>query len=95
MNGSWHRLGYAGGAARVNRCGAGRRSWRCRRTVAQDEASCIVFGMSKKAIQPGGVREIVPLQRVGDGTPASRRLEISAPRRPDRHPSLAVPRDAN
>lgn len=30
-------------------------------TVAQDEASCVVFGMPKEAIRFGGVRQILPL----------------------------------
>ena len=32
------------------------------RTVAQDEASCVVFGMPKEAIKSGGAEQIVPLQ---------------------------------
>ncbi len=33
-------------------------------TVAQDEASCIVFGMPKEAIAHGGVDKIVPLDQI-------------------------------
>lgn len=33
-------------------------------TFAQDEASCVVFGMPKEAIAQGGVDEIVPLQQM-------------------------------
>lgn len=33
-------------------------------TIAQDEASCVVFGMPKEAIACGGVDEIVPLKDV-------------------------------
>ena len=32
------------------------------RTVAQDEATCVVFGMPKEAIKRGAVEKIVPLQ---------------------------------
>jgi len=35
------------------------------RTVAQDEKSCIVFGMPKEAIKLGGVDKVVPLNSVG------------------------------
>ena len=34
------------------------------KTVAQDEASCVVFGMPKEAIKLGGVDKIVPLDLV-------------------------------
>jgi two-component system, chemotaxis family, protein-glutamate methylesterase/glutaminase len=34
------------------------------RTVAQDEATCVVFGMPKEAIAFGGAELIEPLQRV-------------------------------
>ncbi len=33
-------------------------------TIAQDEATCVVFGMPKKAIEVGAVREILPLQQI-------------------------------
>ena len=32
--------------------------------IAQDEASCIVFGMPKEAIAAGGVDEVLPLSRI-------------------------------
>jgi two-component system, chemotaxis family, protein-glutamate methylesterase/glutaminase len=34
------------------------------RTIAQDEESCVVFGMPKEAIARGGVDEVVPLQEI-------------------------------
>ncbi|HSW15791.1 MAG TPA: CheB methylesterase domain-containing protein, partial [Ramlibacter sp.] len=34
------------------------------RTVAQDEASCVVFGMPKEAIRLGAVDEVLPIGRV-------------------------------
>jgi two-component system chemotaxis response regulator CheB len=34
------------------------------RTVAEDEASCVVFGMPKEAIKLGGVDHVVPLQQI-------------------------------
>ncbi len=33
-------------------------------TIAQDEESCVVFGMPKEAIAAGGVREVLPLQDI-------------------------------
>jgi two-component system chemotaxis response regulator CheB len=33
-------------------------------TIAQDEASCVVFGMPRQAIASGGVREVLPLVEV-------------------------------
>jgi two-component system chemotaxis response regulator CheB len=33
-------------------------------TIAQDEASCVVFGMPKEAIAAGGVREVLGLQNI-------------------------------
>ena len=51
-------------------------------TVAQDEASCVVFGMPKEAIRMGAACETLPLnsmpqwiggwtQRIGKGTRAA------------------------
>jgi two-component system chemotaxis response regulator CheB len=34
------------------------------RTIAQDEESCVVFGMPKEAIQMGGVDAVLPLTQV-------------------------------
>lgn len=33
-------------------------------TVAQDEASCVVFGMPKEAIKKGGVDDVIPLDSI-------------------------------
>lgn len=35
-------------------------------TIAQDEATCIVFGMPKEAISRGAAREVLPLGRLAD-----------------------------
>lgn len=37
-------------------------------TIAQNEASCVVFGMPKEAIAMGGVCEVLPLQNIARGT---------------------------
>jgi len=37
-------------------------------TIAQDEASCVVFGMPKEAIAAGAVREVLPLQNIARRT---------------------------
>ncbi|PKO93656.1 MAG: chemotaxis response regulator protein-glutamate methylesterase [Betaproteobacteria bacterium HGW-Betaproteobacteria-10] len=36
------------------------------KTIAQDEASCVVFGMPKEAIKLGGVDQVMPLSRIPD-----------------------------
>jgi two-component system chemotaxis response regulator CheB len=33
-------------------------------TIAQDQASCVVFGMPRSAIELGAVREVLPLERI-------------------------------
>ncbi|PKY11197.1 chemotaxis response regulator protein-glutamate methylesterase [Acidithiobacillus marinus] len=38
-------------------------------TIAQDESSCVVFGMPKEAIKLGGVDEIVPLPHIASRLP--------------------------
>ncbi len=34
------------------------------RTIAQDEASCVVFGMPKEAIRHGGAAQVMPLDQI-------------------------------
>lgn len=34
------------------------------RTIAQDEASCVVFGMPKEAIKLGGIDQVLPLDKI-------------------------------
>ena len=36
------------------------------KTIAQDEASCVVFGMPKEAIKLGAVDQVMPLNRIPD-----------------------------
>lgn len=43
------------------------------RTVAQDEASCVVFGMPKEAIKLGGVDRVLPLDQIADAIVAAER----------------------
>ena len=33
-------------------------------TIAQDEATCVVFGMPNEAIKQGGVDKVMPLERI-------------------------------
>jgi two-component system chemotaxis response regulator CheB len=35
-------------------------------TIAQDEASCVVFGMPKEAIKKGGVNTVLPLDKIAE-----------------------------
>jgi two-component system, chemotaxis family, protein-glutamate methylesterase/glutaminase len=51
-------MGDDGAAGMLEMHGAGAR------TVAQDERSCVVFGMPKEAIRRGGVDEVLPLDQV-------------------------------
>jgi len=48
-------------------------------TIAQDEATCVVFGMPQKAIQRGAVQEVVPLGEIAEAV--LRRLDASSTRR--------------
>jgi two-component system chemotaxis response regulator CheB len=36
------------------------------RTIAQDEASCVVFGMPKEAIALGAADEVLPLEKIAE-----------------------------
>jgi two-component system chemotaxis response regulator CheB len=46
------------------------------RTIAQDQASCVVFGMPRAAIELGAAAEVLPLERIGPAifTPAKAAL---------------------
>ncbi len=35
-------------------------------TIAQDEASCVVYGMPKEAVKLGGVDQVLPLSKIGE-----------------------------
>ncbi len=54
-------------------------------TVAQDEASCVVFGMPKEAIACGAVDQVLPLARI-----PARILMTAAKKKPLRHTSMAA-----
>lgn len=51
-------------------------------TIAQDQASCVVFGMPKSAIELGAVKEILPLEEI-----TRRILELRHDSEPPRHKS--------
>ena len=40
-------------------------------TVAQDEKSCVVFGMPKVAIELGGIKQVLPLNRIHEAIVAA------------------------
>jgi two-component system, chemotaxis family, protein-glutamate methylesterase/glutaminase len=50
-------------------------------TIAQDQASCVVFGMPKEAIAAGGVDEVVPLTRITELLLKSAAARLSVRRR--------------
>ena len=52
-------MGHDGAAGLSEMRGAGAR------TIAQDEQSCVVFGMPKEAINKGAAEVVVPLSDVG------------------------------
>ena len=45
------------------------------RTLAQDEDSCVVFGMPKEAIKLGAAQRIVPLSAIAAEIVSAARLE--------------------
>jgi two-component system chemotaxis response regulator CheB len=44
------------------------------RTIAQDQASCVVFGMPRAAIELGAAREVLPLARIASAIFAPQRV---------------------
>lgn len=44
-------------------------------TIAQDEASCVVFGMPMKAIESGAVQDVLPLDEISDAVLRAVRLQ--------------------
>jgi two-component system, chemotaxis family, protein-glutamate methylesterase/glutaminase len=48
----------AEGLLKMRQCGA--------QTIAQDESSCVVFGMPKEAIARGAAVSVVPRNRIAD-----------------------------
>jgi two-component system, chemotaxis family, protein-glutamate methylesterase/glutaminase len=60
----------AAGMAEMHRAGA--------HTYAQDEASCVVFGMPKEAIAHGGVDEILPLDEIATAVLARLSTPVAA-----------------
>jgi len=58
----------AQGLLEMRNCGA--------QTIAQDESSCIVFGMPKEAITRGAVVEVVPLARIAETALAMSALSV-------------------
>ena len=56
-------------------------------TIAQDEASCVVYGMPQAAVALGAVREVVPLHRIAPhllallGEPPTERTALAGPER--------------
>ena len=38
------------------------------RTIAQDEATCVVFGMPREAIATGAVEQILPLEAIAQAS---------------------------
>jgi two-component system chemotaxis response regulator CheB len=43
------------------------------RTIAQDEATCVVFGMPREAIQAGAAEQVLPLAAIANGILTARR----------------------
>ena len=46
-------------------------------TVAQDEGSCVVFGMPKVAIELGGIKLVLPLNRIHEAIVSARQRKIA------------------
>jgi two-component system chemotaxis response regulator CheB len=51
-------------------------------TIAQDEESCVVFGMPNEAIKSGGIDTVLPLEKIaGKVMQSSRREHYEAVKR--------------
>jgi two-component system chemotaxis response regulator CheB len=48
------------------------------RTIAQDEATCVVFGMPKEAIALGGAEQTLPLERISERILTLARVNVRA-----------------
>lgn len=57
-------------------------------TIAQDEKSCVVFGMPEQAIRLGAVRQVVPLDRIADAITNWAQQEVNPLKAPQRDKSL-------
>jgi two-component system chemotaxis response regulator CheB len=57
-------------------------------TIAQDEKSCVVFGMPEQAIRLGAVSHVAPLERMADYITAWAQEEEKAGDTPRRDKSL-------
>jgi two-component system, chemotaxis family, protein-glutamate methylesterase/glutaminase len=68
-------MGKDGAAAMLEMKHAG--AW----NIAQDEASCVVFGMPKEAIAAGGVDEVLPLDAIAGRVLALLRNGVPTPQR--------------
>ena len=59
----------AQGLLRMRRAGA--------RTIAQDEATCVVYGMPREAVGLGAAEQVLPLPKVADAILAPRRASVA------------------
>jgi two-component system chemotaxis response regulator CheB len=50
-------------------------------TIAQDESTCVVFGMPREAIRLGAAAQVLPLERIPEGILAAVRKRASADQR--------------
>ena len=51
-------------------------------TFAQDEHTCVVFGMPGEAIKLGGVKQVLPLEQIGPALLQQCRMPVAASSRP-------------
>lgn len=47
------------------------------RTIAQDEESCVVFGMPREAIRLGGAQEVLPLDQIAQALTSARAHKVA------------------